>query len=97
MRDTDASPQWCSDHWNRVLADRTINGVMATLLLMQAFLDSAAIMLEARTMYGRQEGRIPTDVMNTVLDRHAPLCCWLGEEEFSVLIGQARMPREKTT
>lgn len=84
----DATKQWCEAHWQPYRESKG-NGLLATVLLMQATLEDPAFMLEARTMYGRP-GRVPTDVMNTVLTRHSPICCYLGDEKLAAILEQSR-------
>jgi len=81
-------PAWCRSHWEPYREGRA-NGVLATALLAQAMVENAAFMLEARVLYGRPTGPVPTDVMNTVLKRHAPMCCYLGQVVVDGILREA--------
>jgi hypothetical protein len=90
VSEREAPRQWCEEHW-QPYRERQGNGLLATVLVMQATLDDQAFMLEARTMYGRP-GTIPTDVMNTVLVRHSPICCYLGDARMAAILEESQRP-----
>lgn len=79
--------QWCDRHW-QPYRERKANGVLATVLVMQAIIDDERFMAEARAMYGRP-GPVPTDVMNTILARHSPVCCYLGDDRMAAIFVEA--------
>jgi hypothetical protein len=79
------SPQWCATHWAEVrelIEAGTHSGVVATMALMQAWLDKRAA-----------DGTLPrgTEItkLNDLLERDAPLCCSLGDAARQKAIDEA--------
>ncbi len=77
------SSQWCEKHWAIIRDDTSLNGIAASLLLMQAFLDAPGVAEEA----GGKAANL-----NRVMARHAPVCCWLGEAKMREIYEASRMP-----
>lgn len=69
------SLQWCERHWAPYRADdetgKRPNGIMATLLLVQKFIDSP--------MVSELTDRSPA-ALNKIMEEGEPLCCRLGDE-----------------
>lgn len=69
---TRKSLQWCKKHW-AVVMDGDYNGILASMHIMQAFIDS--------TYVSELTDRSP-QAMQRAMEKVAPLCCWLGEEKM---------------
>ena len=80
MNDVEITPleQWCMRHWQPYREDRSLNGLLATLLLAQAFINGHD---------GEAKGN--SDVMNRLMREKAPICCWAGEEKLALIMEQA--------
>lgn len=75
--------QWCERHWAVIRDDESINGIHASILLMQAFINKPGVAEEAG---GKAEK------LNEIMGRHSPVCCWLGEDAMQAIYAEAKMP-----
>lgn len=80
---------WCTHHWSRVVNDESINSVFAAFRLVTRVLEMDRFYLLA---YSEGKHGEKTDVarINTVLSEISPICCWLGDDEFALLLIEAR-------
>jgi hypothetical protein len=77
------SPQWCMKHW-AVIRDGDYNGIIASMLIMQAFIDSSYV--AELTDHSAQ-------AMQRAMEGKAPLCCWLGEEKMAEIYRKSARKR----
>lgn len=81
--------QWCEKHWAVVRDDRSINGLLAAVLLMEYLLEDDAFM--RRCGYDPQTGaKAQPERINAEMAKIGPICCYLGEERMQQLYRQAR-------
>lgn len=86
-------PAWCEFHWGAVLkslgGESPINGLMATEVLMQRWLDQKSVEL-GEEMPGAQDA----EAMNVMAICDAPLCCYFGDEVLSSILDQCVLPEQ---
>ena len=80
---------WCREHWQRVVQDETANSVYASLRIVTRCLEmdrfNAAVQWEV-------DGQRLEDgaALSAALAAAAPLCCYLGDDEFAIMLLEAR-------
>ena len=85
---SDEIKQWCDRHW-QPYRDMRGNGLLASVLLMQALIDHRPAMDEAGLIQAMD--RVSTEAaLNLVMQRHQPICCWLGDELMDRIFAEAR-------
>jgi hypothetical protein len=80
---------WCRSHWQAVVADPTVNSVFAAMRVVSRILELDRFVDLCYPQGYVAEKPDPARI-SEVLAEIAPLCCWLGDDEMSLLRGEAR-------
>lgn len=79
---------WCTHHWSEIVADPTINSIFAAMRVVTRILELDRFI--DRCYLKPSPEKTDTARITEVLAEIAPLCCYLGDEEMSLLRGEAR-------
>lgn len=72
------SEMWCNKHWDPYKSGER-NGILASILIAEEFAEKAATEYDASA---------PPE-LERVKSRHAPVCCWLGDETMRDILEKA--------
>lgn len=81
---------WCERHWSVVRDDPSINGVLASILLIQYLLNDDSF---TRLCGYDPDAGTKADIgrANEEMERIGPICCYLGDDRMQQLYAEARM------
>lgn len=80
--------QWCDRHWKPVRENRAINGLAASVELLNATLADERFQRECG--YDPETGAVASmDRANAALAKFSPICCFLGEEVIETIYQKA--------
>lgn len=89
MKSATGKASVCLKHWRMIESGAkagAVNALVANIILIQRFTDR----MHADGLLVGDERQVRDGfTMNMLLDSYAPLCCWLGDDEFAKILADS--------